>query len=63
MWLLLYSTSLDDTESGECKVGIEQARNSMRWRASSLPMLRFALLRIDSIFWKGLDNVLERQMC
>ena len=59
LWLLLYAAATSDTERDECRAGLNEARNLLRLRASSFPTLQFALLRVNSIFWKGLENVID----
>jgi hypothetical protein len=49
-------------EAQECQVSLDRARKAIRLHAKSLDVLRFSLLRIDSIFWKGLDNVLTTKL-
>lgn len=34
-------------------------RKEMRLKSATLPILRLGLLRIDALFWKGLDKVLH----
>jgi hypothetical protein len=36
-------------------------RKEMRLKSNMLPVLRLGLLRIDAIFWKGVDKVLHLQ--
>ena len=36
---------------------LQTVRRELRMKASALPILRLGLLRIDSIFWRGLDKV------
>lgn len=36
---------------------LQAVRRELRMKASALPILRLGLLRIDSIFWRGLENV------
>ncbi|KAL6400982.1 putative transcriptional regulatory protein C25B8.11 [Ilyonectria robusta] len=38
---------------------LQQTRRQLRLKSSSLPVLRLGLLRIDSIFWRGVDKVLK----
>jgi len=59
LWLLLHATATSDTEREECRAGLDEARNLVRLRASSFPTLQFALLRVNSVFWKGLENVID----
>ncbi|THY19389.1 hypothetical protein D6D01_07072 [Aureobasidium pullulans] len=56
--LLLYATAQDTEEAQECRLLLDRARQIVRLQSKSLDILRFPLLRIDSIFWKGLENVL-----
>lgn len=59
LWLLLYATAKSNTERDRCKAGLDESRNLLRLRASSCSMFQFALLRVNSIFWKGLDDVFD----
>ncbi|OAK93752.1 hypothetical protein IQ06DRAFT_235692 [Phaeosphaeriaceae sp. SRC1lsM3a] len=38
---------------------IHTVRRQMRLKANMLPVLRLALLRIDAVYWKGVDKVLH----
>lgn len=38
---------------------LQSTRRYLRLKANSLPALRLGLLRIDSIFWRGVDKVLK----
>ncbi|EUC39970.1 hypothetical protein COCMIDRAFT_110019 [Bipolaris oryzae ATCC 44560] len=58
--LLLHVTADSPEEAQECRALLDHARRSVRLQSKSLEILRFALLRIDSIFWKGLNNVFMR---
>lgn len=47
---------------------LQNLRRDMRLKADTIPCLRLGLLRIDSIFWKGIDRVFNledhvRQAC
>ncbi|KAJ5624098.1 transcriptional regulator family: Fungal Specific TF [Penicillium lagena] len=57
--LLMASISSDTAEATSWASSLQQVRRDMRLKADVLPCLRLGLLRIDSIFWKGLDNVLK----
>jgi hypothetical protein len=59
LWLLLHATATSDSERDECRAGLDEARNLLRLRAGSFPTLQFALLRVNSIFWKGIGNVVD----
>jgi hypothetical protein len=59
LWLLLHATATSDSERGECRAGLDEARNLLRLRANSFPVLQFALLRVNSVFWKGLGEVID----
>ncbi|XP_014557218.1 hypothetical protein COCVIDRAFT_97745 [Bipolaris victoriae FI3] len=58
--LLLHVTADSPEEARECRALLDQARRSVRLQSKSLDILKFSLLRIDSIFWKGLENVFIR---
>lgn len=51
------STSYD--EALEWLDVIQRTRRELRPKSKSLPVLSLGLLRIDSIFWRGPDNVLH----
>lgn len=55
--LLMAISSLDLEESAYYWEYLHRLRRDMRLQADALPHLRLGLLRIDSIFWKGLDAV------
>lgn len=38
---------------------LQQTRRQLRIKSNSLSILRLGLLRIDSIFWRGIDVVLH----
>ncbi|EMD62609.1 hypothetical protein COCSADRAFT_173048 [Bipolaris sorokiniana ND90Pr] len=58
--LLLHATADSPEEAQECRTLLDQARIAVRLQSKSLDILRFSLLRIHSIFWKGLDSVFIR---
>jgi hypothetical protein len=55
--LLLHVTADSSEEVQECRALLDHARRTVRLQSKSFDVLRFSLLRIDAIFWKGLDNV------
>ncbi|KAJ5975428.1 hypothetical protein N7481_009135 [Penicillium waksmanii] len=57
--LHMATSSLDRSEADKWVTCLHQVRRDMRLKADVLPCLRLGLLRIDSIFWKGVDNVLH----
>lgn len=58
--ILLMATSGTEAEDAAYWVTcLQQVRRDMRLKADVLHCLRLGLLRIDSIFWKGPDNVLH----
>ncbi|KAH6696929.1 fungal-specific transcription factor domain-containing protein [Plectosphaerella plurivora] len=57
---LLMAVSATDTEEAASWVADLQAtRRALRFKAPSFPMLRLGLLRIDSLFWRGVENVIQ----
>jgi len=60
--LMLHVSAETIGEAQECQISLDRARKAIRLHAKSLDVLRFSLLRIDSIFWKGLDNVLTTRL-
>lgn len=57
--LQLAASSLDRDEADKWVACLHRVRRDMRLKADGLPCLHLGLLRIDSIFWKGVDNVLH----
>lgn len=45
-------------EYKECRQLLDRARTIFRLHAKTLDMIRFALLRVDAIFWLGWERVL-----
>jgi hypothetical protein len=59
---LLMATSSSDTEEAVSWFkDLYAARREMRLKSNMLPVLHLGLLRIDAIFWKGVDKVLHLQ--
>jgi hypothetical protein len=52
-------TSRDENEASEWLAILQRTRRDLRLKATTLPVLRLGLLRIDAIFWRGLDKVLR----
>ena len=52
-------TSRSEHEAAEWLSVLQSTRRELRLKASTLPVLRLGLLRIDAIFWRGLDKVLR----
>lgn len=52
-------TSKSESEATEWLTLLQSTRRDLRLKATTLPVLRLGLLRIDSIFWRGLDKVLR----
>jgi hypothetical protein len=59
--LLMAITSPDAQEAITWFRDLHIARKEMRLKSNMLPVLRLGLLRIDAIFWKGVDKVLRLQ--
>jgi hypothetical protein len=57
--LMMAVTSPDTQESTTWFEDLWNARKEMRLKSNMLPVLRLGLLRIDAIFWKGIDKVLH----
>ena len=53
------ASSVDRSEADKWVSCLHKVRRDMRLKADVLPCLHLGLLRIDSIFWKGIDNVLH----
>lgn len=57
---LMMAVSSPDTEEAVIWFqSLQKVRKEMRLKASMLPVLRLGLLRIDALFWKGIDKVLH----
>lgn len=56
--MMAVSTSGYDEAVAWIKV-LQSTRRDLRLKAKSLPVLCLGLLRIDSVFWKGVENVLQ----
>lgn len=54
MWLMLV-TSVTFDEATEWIKMLSNTRNDLRVKSKQLRVLRLALLRIDAIFWKGIE--------
>ncbi|KAJ5513284.1 hypothetical protein N7463_002836 [Penicillium fimorum] len=52
-------SSADKSEADKWVTCLHKVRRDMRLKADVLPCLHLGLLRIDSIFWKGINNVLH----
>ena len=61
MNLTMAMSSPDAEEATTWFQSLQNIRREMRLKASMLPVLRLGLLRIDSLFWKGLGKVLHLQ--
>ncbi|CAI7570232.1 unnamed protein product [Penicillium glandicola] len=57
--LHMAASSVDGSEADRWVSCLHKVRRDMRLKADVLPCLHLGLLRIDSIFWKGIDNVLH----
>ena len=55
--ILLLLTARTDEEAEQCKIALDCTRRVLRLQSRSLHLLRFSLLRIDSLHWKGLSKV------
>lgn len=53
---MLIVTSRDVGEATECKLILDKARRALRMQSRSFEMMRFALLKMDAIFWVGFDK-------
>jgi len=54
--------AISSRDSDEAKIWIGDlmsTRKSARLRIQSFPQLRLGLIRIDSLFWRGIENVLH----
>lgn len=56
--LLMVATADDYNDAAEWLRELQALRMELRVKSAGLPVLRLGLLRIDSIFWKDVSNVL-----
>ncbi|KAK8124210.1 hypothetical protein PG999_004128 [Apiospora kogelbergensis] len=54
-------SSRDSDEASAWVGDLMSTRKSARLRIQSFPQLRLGLIRIDSLFWRGIENVLHLQ--
>lgn len=59
LWLMLFLGSASVGEAKEMRQGLMQARWLLRVRARSFDVLQLALLRIDSIWWRGIRETIH----
>jgi hypothetical protein len=59
--LMMAVSSPDTQEAIAWFRDLHAIRKEMRLKSNMLPVLRLGLLRIDAIFWKGVDKVLYLQ--
>lgn len=52
-------TSADFEEASGWIADLESTRKLLRLKVVSFPFLRLGLLRIDALFWRGIENVLQ----
>lgn len=57
--LLMATSSGDAQEAMGWFHELNTTRKSIRLKSTMLPVLRLGLLRIDAVFWKGIDRVLQ----
>ena len=59
LWQMLFLSSASVEEANETKQGLMQARWLLRVRARSFAALQLALLRIDSVWWRGIGETIH----
>jgi hypothetical protein len=59
--LMMATSSSDTQEAIVWFQDLNAARKEMRLKSNMLPVLRLGLLRIDALFWKGVDRVVHFQ--
>lgn len=57
--LMLIVSSTSQSNATQLIQNLQATRKRLRLKANSLAVLRLALLRIDSIFWRGPEQVIE----
>ncbi|KAH7401173.1 fungal-specific transcription factor domain-containing protein [Phaeosphaeria sp. MPI-PUGE-AT-0046c] len=57
--LLMAVSSLSTEEAVDWFGHLHMVRKQMRFKANMLPVLRLGLLRIDAIYWKGVEKVIH----
>lgn len=55
--MALIVTSRTEQEAAEYKTLLDQIRNTLRMQSKSFEMMRFALLKMDAVFFVGFDRV------
>ena len=56
--LLMLASSPDYDEAATCLSELQSLRSELRVKSASFPVMRLGLLRVDSLFWRGLDKVI-----
>ncbi|KAJ8117656.1 hypothetical protein OPT61_g1205 [Boeremia exigua] len=59
--LMMAASSQETQEATSWFRDLHAVRKEMRLKSNMLPVLRLGLLRIDAVFWKGIDNVILLQ--
>jgi len=57
--VLLFTTAETEEESDECIRAILRIRNALRSQSKAYDVVRLARLRVDSLFWKGFENLFK----
>lgn len=60
--IVLIVTSRHREEAEEYKRILDKLRNTLRMQSKSFEMMRFALLKIDAIFFVGFDKVMRSDL-
>lgn len=61
LMLHMFVISTSPEEAKERMQRIRDTRETLRLSSKQLPVLQLGLLRIDSVFWKGLDQIFDLQ--
>lgn len=59
---MLIVTSRSRDEAAEYKTILDRARRALRTQSRSFEMMRFALLKVDAVFWVGFDKVFRSDL-
>jgi hypothetical protein len=59
MWQTLFLSSVTIEEAHETKEALMQVRTLMRFQSRSFECLKLGLLRIDSIWWRGIRETVN----
>jgi hypothetical protein len=59
LWQVIFLSSVTVEEARETKEALMQARTLLRFQSRSFEPLKLGLLRIDSIWWRGIQETVK----